>query len=344
MSEGDGRRLLTGENLKKSLPYLRKHGPLAFAKKVWHRLHVPKRTYIKRPAIPVLHLPPLEEANVEPAEDSHLSVIVPTLDGGPDLELLLSSLREQSGLKNLEIIVVDSGSSDETRETARAYGAKVIEMTPDSFSHSYSRNLGADHAAGPYLFFTVQDALLPSPTFLHELLSLMKLNGLAAVSCGEFPREDADLFYSMLVWNHHRFLEVAGGDRIFSRPESESHVELRKNAQLSDLACLIRKDTFMKYRYRNDYAEDLDLGLRLVRDGHRIAFLHSLHIIHSHNRPPHYFLKRGYVDNIFLNATFPDYPVPDIDPKALLQRNCAFGAPLRLSSAGVQQSQNAVEA
>jgi len=52
--------------------------------------------------------------------------------------------------------------------------------------------------------------------------------------------------------------------------------------------------------------------MRLIKDGHKIAFLSSIRIIHSHNRPSYYFLKRGYVDSIFLSSMFPDFFVPDI--------------------------------
>jgi hypothetical protein len=69
----------------------------------------------------------------------------------------------------------------------------------------------------------------------------------------------------------------------------------------------------MKYRYRFNYAEDLDLGIRLIKDGNKIAFLGSTRIIHSHNRSASYFLKRGYVDNLFLSDMFSDFPVPKIN-------------------------------
>ncbi len=111
------------------------------------------------------------------------------------------------------------------------------------------------------------------------------------MSCAEFPWESADLFYRAITWNHYRFLEVDREDRIMRYAGSEDHVTLRKNGQLSDLACLISKDVFTKYNYRTDYGEDLDLGLRLIKDGYEIAFLGSTRIIHSHNRPAYYYLK-----------------------------------------------------
>jgi hypothetical protein len=85
---------------------------------------------------------------------------------------------------------------------------------------------------------------------------------------------------------------------------------LRSMGQLSDVSCLIPRELFQRHRYRGDYAEDLDLGIRLIQAGHRIAMLASVKVIHSHNRPPWYYLKRSFVDVIFLVGLFEDFHCP----------------------------------
>ena len=251
---------------------------------------------------------PVIEGDDVPKEEVTVSVVIPTKNGGEDFRRLLATIANQKGFRRIETIVVDSGSADKTVELAEQFGAKIIKILPEEFSHSYARNLGASYASGEYLLFTVQDALPPSDLWLYELFSVIKSNDVVAVSCAEFPWDSADLFYRAITWNHYRFLEVDRQDRIMRYAGSEDHLTLRKNGQLSDLACLIPKDIFTKYRYKTDYAEDLDLGLQLIKDGHEIAFLGSTRIIHSHNRPAYYYLKRGYVDNVFLPRIFPDYP------------------------------------
>jgi hypothetical protein len=81
-------------------------------------------------------------------------------------------------------------------------------------------------------------------------------------------------------------------------PTENDPATLRKHAQLTSIALLIRKDTFLKYKFRKGYAEDLDLGIRLLADGGKIALLASNPIVHSHNRPPYFHLKRAYVDKL----------------------------------------------
>ena len=250
--------------------------------------------------------------------DATVSIIIPTKNAGDDFEFLMKMLKNQEGIESIEIIVVDSGSQDDTLSIAENYGAKIVTIPPEQFSHSYARNRGAQEASGEYLLFTVQDALPPNRTWLYELLSILMKNDVSAVSCAETPREDADLFYRVISWNHYNFLGVNESDKIFKMPEHSDHISLRQNGQLSDLACLISRELFKEYQYRLNYAEDLDLGIRLIKDGHHIAFLGSTRIIHSHNRTAFYFLKRGYVDNLFLSDIFSDFIIPEIKIKALI--------------------------
>ena len=203
----------------------------------------------------------------EPNENVTVSVVIPVKNAGDDFRSLLSSLARQRGFKGVEIVVVDSGSSDLSVEMAREFGGKVLQISPEEFSHSYARNLAAENSSGDYILFTVQDALPSSDLWLHELFSALKKNDVAAVSCAEDPKNDADLFYRASCWSHYKFLEVDRQDRIFSKPEIENYFTLRKNAQLSNLACLISRKLFLEYKFRGNFAEDLELGLRLIRMG-----------------------------------------------------------------------------
>ncbi len=301
-------------NIKKIPEYLKQYGIKGFFKKVKDKIGNDKITQIYEEITPETStLVDLGDSEIIKNTDATISVVIPTKNAGEGFDRLLSMVKRQKGFNDIEIVVVDSGSTDFTLEVAREYGTKIIEIPSENFTHSYSRNLGAENASGEYLFFTVQDALLPSETFFYELYGVLRKNNLAAVSCAEFPREGADLFYRIITWIHyHKFLGVGKKDRIFSSPCTEDYIHMRRNAQLSNIACLIPKETFMRYKYRYGYAEDIDLGIRLIKDGYRLAMLSSVKIIHSHNRSPYYYLKRGYVDNLFLSDIFPDYHVPVI--------------------------------
>ncbi|WP_216828240.1 glycosyltransferase [Alkalihalobacterium elongatum] len=235
-----------------------------------------------------------------------VSVVIPTYNAMSEyvFEDLLKSLQKQKGFEKIEIIIVDSGSIDSTVSKAKEYGLKIIKISNDKFSHSYSRNLGASFASHEYILFTVQDALPSSDTWLFKLYKVIEERQVVAVSCSEIPREDADIYYRACMWNHFKFLGVLENDMIFEKPKTSTPINLRKNANLSNVACLMKTNIFRKYRFRAKYAEDLELGLRLVKDGYKLAFTSSIKVIHSHLRQPYYFLKRGYVDRIYLAKLF----------------------------------------
>lgn len=253
-----------------------------------------------------------------PSYDSVISVVIPVKNAGGDLKNLLSILKTQKGFDDVEIILVDSGSTDNSIEIAEDFGVKIIKIPPEAFSHSFARNIGAKHASGEYILFTVQDALPPSDSWLRDLFRVISDNEVVAVSCAEMPREDADLFYKALSWSHNKFMEIEKQDRIMIKPEIENHLAYKKNGQLNNVACLISRDVFMKYAFRGKYAEDLDLGIRLIRDGYKLAIIGSTAIIHSHKRPPYYYLKRGYIEHTYYSKLLPNFPLFAVDSKQVI--------------------------
>src|ERR1700739_4142709 len=121
---------------------------------------------LKKPSIPpkLVPLPPLPDLRIScveeklPLIDKKISVVIPTRNAGKEFPLLLRKLKVQKGIRACEIIIVDSGSSDDTVFFAKREGATVIEIPPQTFNHGSARNKGAEYATGDFLLFTVQDA------------------------------------------------------------------------------------------------------------------------------------------------------------------------------------------
>ncbi len=93
------------------------------------------------------------------AKPPKVSIVVPTLNGGPRFEEALKRIRAQEGDFEREVIVVDSGSTDGTAELARRHGASVHTIKRQEFSHGGTRNLGISLARGEYVALTVGDAV-----------------------------------------------------------------------------------------------------------------------------------------------------------------------------------------
>lgn len=94
-----------------------------------------------------------------------ISIIVPTLNEQECIAETLSTLQQLEGEK--EIIVVDGGSSDETRSLARAQRAQVLTSPP---GRGVQLHAGASNAAGDVLWFVHADTTPP----LHALKEIRK--------------------------------------------------------------------------------------------------------------------------------------------------------------------------
>jgi rhamnosyltransferase len=69
----------------------------------------------------------------------------------------------------VEILVIDSGSTDSSIEIAKRYGVKVISIKPSEFNHGLTRNLGAHLANGDLLLYTVQDAFFTDSATIQKM-------------------------------------------------------------------------------------------------------------------------------------------------------------------------------
>ena len=85
-----------------------------------------------------------------------LSVIIPTLNEASELPETLKRARAIPEVK--EIIVVDAGSTDDTRAIARDHNCIVIESEP---SRGKQLRLGAQRASGDVVLFLHADTWLP---------------------------------------------------------------------------------------------------------------------------------------------------------------------------------------
>ncbi len=82
-----------------------------------------------------------------------VSIVIPTKNSANFLEACFQSIKNQT-YKNIEIIVVDNNSTDNTKEIAKKYTNKVYNKGPE---RSSQKNFGAKNAKGKYLFFMDSD-------------------------------------------------------------------------------------------------------------------------------------------------------------------------------------------
>ncbi len=110
--------------------------------------YLPTLTDIDRPAdIPILTQMRLE---------SKISIVIPALNEAATIAQILAEIHS---LPNLEIILVDGGSSDDTVKIATELGVRVLSS---SKGRAHQMNVGAKAATGEILLFLHADTFLPS--------------------------------------------------------------------------------------------------------------------------------------------------------------------------------------
>lgn len=116
-----------------------------------------------------------------------ISIIIPVKNGASTLEKCLNSIKQQKYNGTLEILVLDSESSDRSFEIAQQYGAKIIKIPAEQFNHGLTRNIGIKQATGDLVYFTVQDAWLAEVNNLQIMsdhfndISVQSVTGMQAI-------------------------------------------------------------------------------------------------------------------------------------------------------------------
>ncbi|NLW36580.1 glycosyltransferase family 2 protein [Syntrophorhabdus aromaticivorans] len=88
-----------------------------------------------------------------------VSIIIPTYNYGLYLSRALESCLDQS-YPSIEVIVVDDGSTDDTKHVVERYGSKVTYLYQENKGVSTARNTGLDRASGEFVTFLDSDDYL----------------------------------------------------------------------------------------------------------------------------------------------------------------------------------------
>jgi len=97
------------------------------------------------------------------------SIIILTKNAGNRFDNTLKMIFSQD-VENYEVIIIDSGSNDNTIEIAKRYPSRIYEISPDEFHHSKTRNLGVELAKGIFIVFLTADAIPLNDNWLSNIL------------------------------------------------------------------------------------------------------------------------------------------------------------------------------
>lgn len=130
------------------------------------------------------------------AEDATVSVIIPTYNRGALIGEAIDSVLNQTH-RELDIIVVDDGSDDDTVERLRAYGSSIRLVRTHHGGAAHARNAGVRAATGKYVaFLDSDDRYLPHKLALQvEVLERFSDIGLVYSEFSSFGDAEPELFH-----------------------------------------------------------------------------------------------------------------------------------------------------
>ncbi len=222
------------------------------------------------------------------SSDRLISVLLPVKNGAAYLPEMLEAVLGQSMSVRLEIVAIDSGSSDATLDVLDRYGARVLAIDPSAFDHGLTRNLLAEHARGDVLVFLTQRARPVGDAWLAPLVAGLDADTRVAGVCSRLlPRPEADPLTRRDVERDLSGLSVREHRQIDDWPAYErmSPEQRRRFLNFHTVSAAIRADALHRTPFRSvqTLGEDLLWAREVVESGWALVHEPASRALHSHD-------------------------------------------------------------
>lgn len=205
-----------------------------------------------------------------------VSVVIPVFNGARYLAEVLDAVGRQQLDEEVELLVIDSGSSDGSQAIARAAGAELIEIPNSEFQHGRTRNLGVARTSGRLIAFLTQDATPASENWLAAYCKAFELDPKIGAAYGpHLPRPDANPLMARLLTEFFAEMAPDGSTVVHER----GAIDFLSNSNSCISRALWQELPFPEI----PYAEDRALGAALLEAGWKKACVPAAAVIHSHN-------------------------------------------------------------
>jgi rhamnosyltransferase len=201
---------------------------------------------------------------------------------------------------SLELIVCDSASDDDSVSIARDYGAEVIEIPVERFSHGETRNLLMRRAHGEHVAFLTQDAVPADDGWLGRLLEGFTLAPDVALVYGPYrPRADASPLVARELTEWFRSFAPDGAPRVDGLGPSERTIPATELQGIRGFftdanGCLARAAWEVVPFRPAPYAEDRAIAMDMLRAGYAKVYVPQASVIHSHDYSTLGWLRRSF--------------------------------------------------
>lgn len=207
-----------------------------------------------------------------------VSIVIPTLNAARYLPDLASAFDRQT-LAPLEILVIDSESTDGTTQLADSLGWSSVTIPRSEFDHGNTRNIGARLTRGDVIVFLTQDALPANPDWLRNLTFPLLEEAVGASFSRQIARDDASLREK-----YARLSNYPETPTVYSLTDVD-RVGVRA-IFLSNVSSATRRSTFEEiggFATRAILNEDGYYAAALLQRGLSVAYVPASVVLHSHS-------------------------------------------------------------
>jgi len=227
-----------------------------------------------------------------------ISIIVRAKNEAEGLKKLLPQIKSQKGIsqKDVEIIVVDNNSGDDTRKIALNY-AKVINITDAEFSYPKALNLGIENSHGDIVVIIAAHASLINSSWLNNIIKHFNDPKVAGVYSPELPGDNASVWEKIFYNSMYLTRKITSPDVI----------KKAKPGVMAAVDCAVRKSVWQKHKFDENYGaggEDLEWGIWALKNNYKIIRDTDCAVRHSHGLNLKNFIKQ-YIYWIYVRHPHP---------------------------------------
>ena len=227
------------------------------------------------------------------------SIIIRTYNEEKHLGKVLDAVQKQDFLGNVEIIVVDSGSTDNTLQIAKTSNCKVVHIKKEIFSFGRSLNYGCTAAIGDLLIFISAHCI---PTDKYWLSELVK----------PFNNKNIVLSYGSQVGiDTSKFSEK----QLFKKYFPSTHSIPQEGFFCNNANSCIRKDKWLAKMFDEELTglEDMEWAKFWVLKGYQVAYVSSSAVFHIHDESWQQVQRRYEREAFALKDIMPEVQVSVLD-------------------------------
>ena len=215
--------------------------------------------------------------------NSKISIIVPVYNAEQFLCNCIDSILNQQ-LKDIEIILVDDGSSDKSGEICDYYAQldkRVQVLHLENQGASNARNRGIELASGDFIGFVDADDWIDKDMYLDMLDKMIRVNTDVVICSNVIFNGESEL-YAGFPWEDH---SVFGNKEIAEQviPAFLAPMDIEANSQQivmgSVWKCLFRKEVIRRNKIKFDsqikYAEDLIFVLQFLSKSKKVLVINA---------------------------------------------------------------------